>query len=134
MSGYTAAVKAAVDLRDDLTCQRCGKRLRPGEPFSRHHRYPRGMGGGNRAHAGRLAVIVTLCGSATTPGSCHEWVERNRALAYATGWLLRTGYDPETIPALTVAGALRWYTDTGERVTVHTTPEEGHRELEAQLA
>lgn len=107
-----ATTRAAIDARDGAACRRCGRSLY-GQEFSRHHRKPRGMGGANRADANRLSNIVMLCGSATTPGSCHEWAESERALARASGWLVSNYSDPATIPVLTLAGETVWLGDSG---------------------
>lgn len=101
---YTAAVRAAVTARDDGACRRCGRR---NMFMSRHHRKPRKMGGANRADAGRLSNVVTLCGSATTPGGCHLWVEENRDTAREQGWLLYDYADPQEVPLQDVHG--RWF-------------------------
>lgn len=111
MTGWGPEVRALVDARDAYRCRRCGAGLH-GRPFSRHHRKPRGMGGANRADAGRPSNVVLLCGSATTPGGCHEWVERNRASAREDGWLVPSWADPAEVP-VKVNGKKLWLLDNG---------------------
>lgn len=106
-SGIPAEVRRAVRLRDAGKCRRCGRWL-ANIPASIQHRLPRGRGGN-----ARMSNLVLLCGSATTPGSCHEWAESQRAQAYAAGWLVRTGYDTADIPMVTTDGALLWLDDAG---------------------
>lgn len=88
-------VRSAVDLRDDWTCQRCGRDVGSG-PYSRHHRDARGMGGSKVRHT--LAIIVLLCGDALFPGYCHSEVESYRTRAIREGWLVPMGISPEDWP------------------------------------
>lgn len=89
-------IRDAVDARDAGRCQRCGRWIGSG-PFSRHHRDPRGMGGSVLLHT--MANLVLLCGSATTPGGCHDFVEnQERAAARRDGWLVPMGVRPEDWP------------------------------------
>lgn len=60
------------------------------------HRLPQGQGG-----PFTMANGLGLCGSGTT--GCHWRTEQARALSYDAGWLLRTGSDPATTPALIVS-------------------------------
>lgn len=90
-TGPTPAVVQQVWERDRGACARCGKPLNyetRGFTWSVHHRSPRGAGGRREAWVNQPANLVVLCGSATTPGSCHRWVENNRAEAIDTGWLV----------------------------------------------
>lgn len=112
----TPRTRAAVDARDGGRCRRCGTNVR-GREFSRHHRKPRKMGGANRADANRLSNIVTLCGSATTPGGCHQWVETHRDEAREAGWLLYDRDDPAEVGVLTVDG-WRSFGDDGDVLTI----------------
>lgn len=88
----TRKVKEAVLDRDDRTCQRCRKDLvATRAPYSRQHLLPRGRGGGNGM--GNLALV---CGSATTPGMCHDEIEHQaRGRCTMEGWLVPNGVDPE---------------------------------------
>lgn len=72
--------------RDQNTCQRCGVNVLY-KLASIQHRIPRGAGGSAKVwQASNLALV---CGSATTPGSCHNWMEHEeRKQAEDEGWLL----------------------------------------------
>lgn len=87
-----------VDARDGGACLRCGRLV--GQWFSRQHRIPRGAGGS--ALVNRASNIVTLCGSATSPGGCHHWAEHeHRTDAEVLGYLLpklNPDIDPATEP------------------------------------
>lgn len=99
-TGPSPALRKQVLERDDYACQRCGRTI-DGRPYSLQHRDPRGMGGSRRVDRNTLANLVTVCGSATTPDSCHDWMEhqaRNRATR--EGWLVPTGIAPEAWPVL----------------------------------
>jgi hypothetical protein len=90
-TGPTKKMRDAVLERDDYTCQRCGRNIRS-QPYSLQHLLPRGRGGKNT-----MRNLVTVCGSATTPGGCHDWMEnQERRLATRDGWLVLNGVDPET--------------------------------------
>lgn len=91
---------AVVDRRDGGRCRRCGREV--GEWFSRQHRIPRKAGGSTRVD--RPSNLITLCGSATSPGGCHEWAEKHRTDAELLGYLLpalNPDIDPETEPVFT---------------------------------
>jgi len=96
-------LRRAVLQRDDYTCQRCGRVIGndTGDFFceySLQHRDPRGMGGSKLLHT--LPNLVTLCGSATTPGMCHAHVESQRLESWIEGWLVPNGVTPEEWPVL----------------------------------
>jgi 5-methylcytosine-specific restriction endonuclease McrA len=92
-TGPTTKMRNAVLLRDDYTCQRCGRNIR-NCPYSLQHRLPRGRGGKNT-----MVNLVTVCGSATTPGHCHDWMENQaRAQARIDGWLVPNDISPEDWP------------------------------------
>lgn len=90
-------IRDAVLARDDWRCQRCGRDISNGLPYSLQHRRPRGMGGSKLLHT--MANLVTLCGTATSPGHCHSAVEGDRG-SKATGWLVPNGATPENWPVL----------------------------------
>lgn len=92
-TGPTRKMRTAVLVRDDYTCQRCARDIR-NCPYSLQHRLPRGRGGKNT-----MANLVTVCGSATTPGMCHDWMENHeRAQARIDGWLVPSDNSPEDWP------------------------------------
>ena len=88
----TQEQRRAVLHRDGWKCRRCGRAV----DLTVHHRRPRSMGGTRRVAINGPANLVTLCGSGTT--GCHGWVEGNRRIAYALGWLVPSWADPEAWP------------------------------------
>lgn len=66
----------------DEICRRCR-----GEAVHTHHRKMRSQGGDNSE-----ANLVRLC------VECHDWVHRNPAEAYATGYLVKSWQNPEEVP------------------------------------
>lgn len=110
-SGIPPKIREAVLLRDGHHCRRCGRSLIH-FPASIQHRLPRGRGG-----QPTLANLVLVCGSATTPGSCHNWMEHvDRRQATDDGWLCRTGENPAGAPVLMLEG-WRHLTDDGRVLT-----------------
>ena len=92
--------RAVLD-RDEHLCQRCGRSVRSVLHFSLQHRRPRGAGGSR--HANFLANLITVCGSATSPGGCHLAIEEtDRPAATAQGFLVPQGHDPA------MCAVLRW--------------------------
>jgi hypothetical protein len=83
--------------RDDYTCACCGHSILYGQ-YSLQHRNARGMGGTSDPAINSPANLVTLCGSATTPGSCHLLCEQRDGSLQALGFWLKTGQDPATTP------------------------------------
>lgn len=92
-----------------VCCEGCGALLfgDRGWGWSVHHRQPRGMGGTRRPEANTPPWLLVLCGSATTPGSCHQRAESHRTDAIAGGWLVPRGLDPTTVAVLIDRGS-RW--------------------------
>lgn len=129
-TGPSKAQRAVVLDRSMGGCELCGRLLfddlnRPlGHAYSIHHRQPRGMGGTSRPEINSPANLLLLCGDATTPGGCHEYVESNRARAYLNGWLVRASADPAEVPVLLEGDD--WYrlTDNGPLVFVAANTEE----------
>ena len=80
------AARAVVLERDENTCQRCGVNVLY-RLASIQHRIPRGSGGS--AKVWQPSNLALVCGSGTTPGSCHNWMEHeDREQAEFDGWLL----------------------------------------------
>ena len=111
-TGPTPVQRRAVAERANWCCELCGTQLGdPGHPprwyeaHSFHHRRPRAMGGTTRVETNEPPNLLLLCGSATTPGGCHQRVESDRAAARAAGWLLTQTQDPATVPVDITAGA-----------------------------
>jgi hypothetical protein len=79
-------VRKIVLERDENMCQLCGANVLY-KLASLQHRRPRGMGGS--AQVWDASNLILLCGSATTPGSCHNHVEHeDRAEAERLGYLI----------------------------------------------
>lgn len=103
---------ATVDLileRAQHSCEACGASVgdRRGFDWSVQHRRPRRMGGTRWAGINLPSNLLILCGSATTPGSCHHFAENWRASSVASGWLVLSRVDPATVPVLVLHGS-RW--------------------------
>lgn len=85
--------------RAEASCDRCAKYL-PGQQYSLQHRRARGAGGRSGAHT--PANLIVLCGTANSPGSCHNFVENTgegRTEAYALGFAIRgEAQKPEGVP------------------------------------
>lgn len=48
-----------------------------------------------------MCNLVTVCGSATSQGGCHDWMENEaRHRAKLLGWLVPNGKAPENWPVL----------------------------------
>lgn len=101
--------------RAGYSCEACGSAIgdRRGVDWSVQHRRPRKMGGTRWPGCNLPSNLMILCGSATTPGSCHEFAESHRAAATAAGWLVPSGVDPLTEPVLVVGGRFVWLDDAG---------------------
>lgn len=122
-TGPTQAQRKVVLDRSRGFCEICGRQLWVWPRgwvavHSAHHRQPRQMGGSSRPEINSPANLLLLCGSATTPGSCHEHVEANRERAYASGWLVRASADPAAVPVLLEGNDFYLLTDAGDRVLV----------------
>lgn len=99
--------------RDNDSCVRCGRLLRPGLR-QLQHRVPRGAGG--RVDHDRTSALVLLCGaSATDPRGCHHWAETRRLDAQAVGLLVPMGVDPLTWSVLYADGHRYLLDDSGDR-------------------
>lgn len=101
-TGPTSDVVDAILERAGHSCEACGSPIgdRRGVDWSVQHRRPRAMGGTRWAGINLPSNLMILCGSATTPGSCHEFAETRRSAAVAAGWLVLSHEDPATVPVL----------------------------------
>lgn len=100
--GVKRAARRLVQLRDGMSCRRCGKSIL-GRLSSVHHRLNKGNGGS--ALLERASVLVRVCGTGTT--DCHGWIGANPEEAGQEGWLLprnNPDIDPENEPLLTFDG------------------------------
>jgi hypothetical protein len=95
-TGPSADTRVTVENRANGLCERCGGNLY-GKAASIHHRRPRRMGGTTDPAVNTASNLMVICGSGVT--GCHGWIESNRTQAYAEGWLLHSGQNPEAIPA-----------------------------------
>lgn len=95
-TGPSVATRKTVIERAAGHCERCGAAITG--MYSLHHRKPRGMGGTKDPAINSPANLVLLCGSATSPNTCHTNVERFRASAITTGFIVPQAGDPEAIP------------------------------------
>ena len=99
--------RAVVLERDQNTCQRCGVNVLY-KLASVQHRIARGAGGTASERVWTPANMALLCGSATTPGSCHNFVENEeREQGKTEGWVLpmnNPSIDPALEPLLTYRG------------------------------
>lgn len=98
-TGPNRAIRELVLERDDYTCALCGKPILH-QPYSLQHRRAKGMGGTSRPDANSPAVLVTLCGSATSPDGCHLWCEQRNAEAEDMGFVIGVNSDIDlaTVP------------------------------------
>jgi 5-methylcytosine-specific restriction protein A len=83
--------------RDDYRCASCNKPI-IGEQYSLQHRDARGMGGTSDPAANSPANLITLCGSATSPGGCHLRAESRDQEMHDRGFWLNSHEDPATFP------------------------------------
>src|SRR5262249_15283691 len=112
MSRPSGKTRALVMARDGQCCVSCGRWIgTPGTWWSIQHRVARGVGGGNS-----LPNLITLCGSATSPG-CHRLCEDRDREAHERGLWLYSYEDPALVPVMVASehgsGALMWATVDG---------------------
>lgn len=98
--------------RDDYRCVSCGVPI-IGQQYSLQHRRARGMGGTDDPAANRPSNLVTLCGSATSPGGCHLAAEQRETEARDLGYWVPSWQDPRTVPVYTLH-SLVYLDDEGE--------------------
>jgi 5-methylcytosine-specific restriction protein A len=93
------AARRVVLERDQNTCQRCGVNVLY-RLASVQHRIARGRGGTASPRVWTPSNMVLMCGSAITPGSCHNLVENEeREQGKDEGWVLPMN-NPDIYPAL----------------------------------
>ena len=101
MSAVTKSVRQTVLERDLYSCVRCGRYIGPFGSYSLQHRRARGMGGSRAADTNTPANLVTVCGHATEPDRCHQWIESHPVEAERLGYRVRQGANPAGVPVLT---------------------------------
>jgi hypothetical protein len=110
------AFRGVVLARDGTTCQCCGIDVTH-KLASIQHRIPRGMGGSRLVNIPSNGILV--CGSATTPGSCHNWMEHeDRPAAQAMGYLIPklARIHPSRVPIYTKPHGWVLLDDAGNRL------------------
>lgn len=113
-TGPDRATRAAVLERDQHQCCSCGRPVGlPGTWWSIQHRVARGQGGTNG-----LPNLVTLCGSATSPG-CHRLAEDRDREMHERGYWLRSDEDPALVPIMLAS-------EHGSGITVWLTRDGGY--------
>ena len=113
-TGPDRLTRIAVLERDQFQCCACGKPVGlPGTWWSIQHRVARGLGGTNE-----LPNLVTLCGSATSPG-CHRLAEDRGREMHEHGYWLRSDEDPAQVPIMLAS-------EFGSGITVWLTRDGGY--------
>lgn len=116
MTGPSRKVRQLVLDRDGNACVACGTSVY-GRPYSLQHRKARGMGGTSDPAANSPVNLVTLCGSATTPGSCHLRCEKRDREMNARGYWLEQWQDPAEVGVMYFSpagsGVTCWLLDDG---------------------
>jgi len=97
-TGATPLVRMSVVLRGGGKCEICNQPLNSSQFVSLHHRKPRKMGGSKDPTLNEASNLMMICGSGTS--GCHGYVESNRELSYANGWLVHSYEEPITKPVL----------------------------------
>jgi len=114
-TGPSDETRQLVATRAAWRCERCGQPV-GNASRSWHHRLPRRAGGSRNAALNTATNLGLLCGSATSPGGCHAWVESHRAAAYLDGWLVHSQEDPASIPVRVHAHGFVYLDASGEYV------------------
>lgn len=104
-TGPSRKVRGVIWTREGGACAACGTSV-TGRPFSLQHRNARGMGGTSDPEANAVFNLVLICGSATTPGSCHLACERRDPDMHARGFWLYSWEDPAEVPVHLACGAV----------------------------
>lgn len=124
-TGPTSDVVEACLERAGYSCEACSVGLgdRRGEDWSVQHRVARASGGTRAPWINRPSNLLILCGSATTPGSCHLFAESQIGPAVAAGWRIKHRANPLYVPVLITRN--RWLYLTDEATYADSPPETG---------
>lgn len=123
MTGFSKAVTSAIIEREEGCCFRCGGYVLHGTrgwDYSLQHRRARGMGGSRRPDTNSVQNGILLCGSATSPGGCHAYVEAHPSEAEDKGWRVPQSGDP------LLAAVVHWRDGT---IHLHSNGRYGSRPL-----
>jgi hypothetical protein len=96
-TGPSRKMRALVLKRDSWRCACCGRDVSDGWPYSIQHRVARGSGGRNTPEN-----LVTMCGSATSPG-CHRRAEDRDDGMHMAGFWLYSWENPASVPVTVLA-------------------------------
>lgn len=117
-----AAINAAIDLREQQKCARCGTAIWANG--SRHHRKYRSRRGEDTTHN-----LILLCGSGTQ--GCHGWAHSNITDATREGYSVPSWADPAIWPIrLFLFG---WVFLTVDGLFDMLTPEHAHKTIDDLL-
>jgi 5-methylcytosine-specific restriction enzyme A len=89
VTGFPKRVRDLIHARARGVCEHCAF-INVGLQI--HHRRPRGMGGSKDPLANTAANGVLVCERS------HRFIESYRHEHLETGWLVRQGVDPATVP------------------------------------
>lgn len=124
MTGFADAVRGIIAARSGGVCEVCGA----APAVEMHHRRARGIGGSKRPDTSLVSNGLHVC------GQDHRLIESRRGLALLLGWLVPSGFDPQTSPCLRrgewvfleLDGGLRYTDDDfAEASFFPETPKEG---------
>ena len=94
LTGFPPTVRALVQERAEMRCERCGIYCERGQL---HHRRPRQHGGSRRPDTNRASNALWLCSTLDHGLDCHGYIESERTNSYAHGWLLRQNQSPPAV-------------------------------------
>lgn len=121
-TGPDRATRELVLERDDWRCASCGVPI-IGQQYSLQHRCARQMGGTADPATNRPSNLVTLCGSATSPGGCHLAAEQRDKRSRDLGYRLESWQDPRSVAVFHFVHGLIYLHDNGEFSYSPPTPQ-----------
>ena len=102
-AGPSARVRRLVFARAFGCCESCGTNV-IGRPYSIQPRVARDAGGIPRAEAAATWNLTLLCGSAASPGGCHQLCEQRDPLLRDRGIWLWSWENPRLVPVQLLNG------------------------------